>query len=123
VDVIAYQDEVGVRKSTPQETPRFYEGLRRAHDRAHRSAIWADMEIFECEGAVYRSALLPAPFERVLGQMAAISPFVDKILVYQYLGMMNRPGSGAFCGRAESAKLYSDYMAWLNHQASSRQDA
>jgi len=120
VDFVAYQDEVGVRKSTPQETPRFYEGLRRAHDRAHRSAIWADVEVFECEGTVYKSALIPAPFERVLQQMAAVSPYVDKILVYQYQGMMNRPVSGAFCGRAESAKLYSNYMAWLNRQSSSR---
>lgn len=113
VDVIAYQDEVGVRKSRVEETAAFYEGLRRAHDRAHRAAIWADVEIFEFENAVYKSALLPARFERVLRQMAAVSPWVDKILVYQYPGMMNKPGSDAFCGRAESARLYSGYMEWV----------
>lgn len=41
VDIIAYQDEVGVRKSTVEETPRFYERLRKAHDRSRRSEIWA----------------------------------------------------------------------------------
>lgn len=113
VDVIAYQDEVGVRKSTPDETPKFYEGLRTAHDRARRSAIWADVEIFRFEGAVYKSPALPAPFERVARQLEAVSPFVDKILVYQYQGMMNKPGSAAFCGTASSTRLYTDYLHWL----------
>ena len=28
IDIIAYQDEIGVRKSTPDETPAFYEGTQ-----------------------------------------------------------------------------------------------
>ncbi len=113
VDIVAYQDEVGVRKSTPQETPSFYEGLRKAHDRAHRSAIWADVEIFQFQGAVYKSALMPAPFSRVLRQLQAVSPWVEKILVYQYQGMMNKPGSAAFCGTPASTRLYTAYVDWL----------
>lgn len=117
VDMIAYQDEIGVRKSTKDETPSFYEGLRNAHDRAQRSAIWADVEIFNFEGAVYHRALIPAPFERVRNQLAAVSPWVDRILVYQYQGMMNRPGSDAFCGTPASARLYTDYVNWLKSRA------
>jgi len=113
VDVVAYQDEVGVQKSTPAETPAFYEGLRKAHDRAQRAAIWADVEIFRFEGAVYKSALLPAPFSRVRLQLEAVSPWVEKILVYQYQGMMNKPGSAAFCGSPASTKLYTAYAGWL----------
>ena len=113
VDIIAYQDEVGVRKSKVEETSAFYEGLRKAHDRARRGAIWADLEIFEFEGDVYKSALLPARFERILRQMEAVSPWVDKILVYQYQGTMNKPGSRAFCGCADSMRLYSEYSEWL----------
>lgn len=113
VDIIAYQDEVGVRKSKPDETSAFYEGLRRAHDRAKRAAIWADVEVFEVEGIVYKGALVPAPFERILKQLEAVSPWVDRILIYQYQGMMNKPGSTAFCGAPESTVLYSDYMRWL----------
>jgi hypothetical protein len=113
VDIIAYQDEVGVGKSTTDETSAFYEGLRKAHDRAQRAAIWADVEVFQFEGARYKSALLPAPFERVLRQLEAVSPWVEKILIYQYQGMMNKPGSAAFCGSPESAMLYSDYVNWL----------
>ena len=64
-DYIAYQDEVGVQKSVPEETAGYYEALRKAHDKAGRSALWADMEVFEFEGPVYESALLPADFSRV----------------------------------------------------------
>lgn len=116
-DIVAYQDEVGVRKSQVTETSRFYEGLRRAHDRSRRSRIWADVEIFQFEDRVYGSALMPAPFERVLRQLEAVSPWVDEILVYQYLGMMNRPGSTAFAGSPESLRLYADYTAWLKSRS------
>jgi hypothetical protein len=113
VDFVAYQDEVGVRKSRVDETSTFYEGLRKAHDRAQKAAIWADVEIFEFEGEVYKSALRPASFDRVRRQLEAVSPWVDTILVYQYQGMMNKPGSAAFAGSRASTKLYTDYMNWL----------
>ena len=103
MDIIAYQDEIGVRKSKVEETPAFYEGLRKAHDRVHDVALWADMEIFEFEGTVYRSALLPASFDRVKRQIEALSPYVDTILVYQYQGMMNKPGSIIFLKAGDSA--------------------
>jgi hypothetical protein len=113
VDIVAYQDEVGVRKSRVDETSAFYEGLRKAHDRAQKAAIWADMEIFEFEGEVYKSALLPASFDRVRRQMEALSPWVDTLLVYQYQGMMNKPDSAAFAGSPASVALYTDYTNWL----------
>jgi hypothetical protein len=119
VDIMAYQDEIGVRKSKVTETSAFYEGLRKAHNRVPKVALWADVEIFEFADKVYESALLPAPFERVRQQLEAVSPWVDTILVYQYQGMMNKPGSTAFAGSPSSTKLYSDYVAWLakNHPA------
>lgn len=113
VDIVAYQDEVGVRKSRVEETSAFYEALKKAHDRAQTAAIWADVEIFEFEGEVYKSALVPASFDRVLRQLEAVSPWVDTILVYQYLGMMNETGSKAFAGRPDSANLYTAYVDWL----------
>lgn len=115
IDIVAYQDEVGVRKSTVAETPAFYERLRKAHDRAQKATIWADVEVFEFEGEVYKSALVPAPFDRVQRQLEAVSPWVDEILIYQYQGMMNRPGSLAFAGSPASTQLYSDYMKWKDN--------
>ena len=32
VDIVAYQDEIGVQKSTVEQTPGYYEALRRVHD-------------------------------------------------------------------------------------------
>lgn len=117
VDIVAYQDEVGVRKSRVTETPAFYAKLRKAHDRAGKAKLWADVEVFEFEGATYKSALVPASFERVQKQLEAVSPYVDEILIYQYLGLMNRPGSRAFAGSPASTRLYSDYLRWRATQA------
>ena len=116
VDIVAYQDEVGVRKSTPAETPAFYERLRKAHDRAQKAKLWAIVEVFDYEGPVYHSALVPAKFERVARQLESVSPFVGKIMVFLYLGMMNKPGSAAFAGSPASTRLYTDYREWLNAQ-------
>lgn len=113
VDIVAYQDEIGVQKSTVEQTPGYYEALRRVHDQVPQVQLWADVEIFEFEGVVYKSALLPAPFSRVRRQLEAVSPYVDKILVYQILGMTNAPGSPAFAGHEDSTALYADYARWL----------
>ena len=77
--------------------------------------LWADVEIFEFEGAVYKSALLPAPFARVQRQLEAVSPYVDRILVYQALGMTNAPNSPVLAGHEDSTALYADYARWLRH--------
>ena len=112
-DIIAYQDEIGVRKSVPEETGAYYAALRKAHDKAGRSALWADMEVFEFEGDVYKSALYAADMERIERQIKSISPYVDEILIYQYEGMFNKPGTIAYCGHPASVKLYNDYKEWL----------
>jgi hypothetical protein len=116
IDIVAYQDEIGVKKTKVGFAGKYYEALNKAHTKAGRSRIWADMEIFEFEGDVYKSALIPASFDRILQQMEDISPFVENILVYQYLGIMNKPGSIASVGHPDSGKLYTDYMNWLKTQ-------
>lgn len=111
VDNFAYQCEVGVRKTQVDELPRIFETLREAHERAS-APLWADLEVFTFEEETYRSPLLPAPFERVRGQLEAISPYVEKILCYQYLGMMNPPDSTVFAGHPSSTQLYENYREW-----------
>lgn len=113
VDIVAYQDEIGVQKSKPEETAAYYAALRKAHDAAGRSALWADMEVFEFEDEVYRSALIPACMERVERQLQSISPYVDTVLCYQYLGIFNRPGTIAFCGHPESIRYYNEYCDFV----------
>jgi hypothetical protein len=106
VDFVAYQDEVGVEKTKVEESAAFYERLYNLHKKAARSRLWADVEVFRFAGKVYNSALLPAPPERVIRQLEAVSPYVEKILIFEYPGLINRPGSPAFAGPAESVELY-----------------
>ena len=113
VDFIAYQDEVGVRKTKVDRTKRLFEKLRIAHDKAGRSELWADIELFDFEGMVYNSSLIPANFERVKKQIENVAPYADKILAYQYLGLMNPTNSQAFAGHPDSAKLYENYIEYI----------
>lgn len=114
VDFIAYQDEVGVKKTKVDRTEKIFEKLRRAHDKAGRAELWADIELFDFEGMVYKSALIPASFERIKKQIENAVPYVDKILSYQYLGLMNPSDSKAFAGHENSAKLYDDYRKYIS---------
>jgi len=113
-DFIAYQDEVGVRKSSPEETGEFYRRLRQAHDRAGRSRLWADIEMFDFDGEAYRSALVPARIARLEKQIASVSPWVEKILCYAFPGLLARPGSLAAYAGSEPARLYAEYEALKN---------
>lgn len=113
VDFIAYQDEVGVRKTPVDRTKKLFERLKKAHDKAGRSNLWADIELFDFEGIVYKSALVPAKIERIQKQIENVSPYVDKILGYQYLGLMNPENSSFIAGNSDSVKLYNDYTNLL----------
>lgn len=114
VDFVAYQDEVGVKKTKVDRTKRLFEKLRVAHDKAGRSQLWADIELFDFEGVVYNSALLPAPFERIKQQIENVAPYADKIICYQYPGLMNPRDTSAFAGHPDSVRLYENYMKYIN---------
>lgn len=108
-DIIAYQDEVGVKRLTVDRLEERFEALRKAHDQAGRSALWVDTETFTFEGDVYRSALLPAPFERIDAQLKALSPYVDKIVMYTYQGVFEQPNSIARVGNDDAVRLFEAY--------------
>ena len=86
--------------------------MRKAHDRAGRSKLWADIERFDFTGTVYRSALVPASMERIAVQIKSVSPYVDKILCYAFPGLLARPGSPACYPGGAQEKLYADYLDW-----------
>ncbi len=112
VDFIAYQDEVGVKKTKVDRTKKLFEKLRKAHDKAGHAKLWADIELFDFEGMVYQSALIPAQFERIKKQIENVAPYADKILGYQYLGVMNPVDSEAFAGHENSVVLYETYRKY-----------
>ncbi len=112
VDIIAYQDEVGVEKSSFDDLSYIFSELNAAHNQAGVT-LWADMEIFRFESQVYNSALLPADINRVRLQLKGIAPYVEEILCYQYIGLIDKPGSKAPLGPEEARKLYLDYKNYL----------
>ena len=115
IDFIAYQDEVGVQKTTPDQTAAFYQNLNKFHKKSGKSKLWADVEIFEFESKVYNSPLLPAAAERVIPQLKAVSEYVDQIFIYQYTGMLNKPGTKLFTGFDNGKSLYQSLVkeGWL----------
>jgi len=115
IEIVAYQDGIGVNSTKLGEPAKYFEHLHEAHQKAGRSRIWADMELFYFEDKT-KGNLIPADFgTRILRQMEDLSPFVEKILCYQYIGIMNKPDSKAFAGHKDSVKLYQQYKHWLDH--------
>ncbi len=115
VDFISYQDEVGVQKTTADETAGIFQQLNKFHKKSGKSKLWADVELFEFESKVYNSPLLPAPAERVISQLEAVSEYVEKIFIYQYIGMLNKPGTSLFTGFDNGRSLYQTLVkeGWL----------
>jgi len=114
VDIIAYQDEVGVYKVKAGEAGQYFEHLYKMHVKAGRSRLWAVVENFDYEGEIYNTPGVPTTFERMMLQTADVSPYVEHIIICQYPGLMSKPGSIAFAGHKDSAKLYTDYVQWLH---------
>lgn len=119
VDFIAYQDEIGVEKTKIEESGAIFERLQKMHQKSGRSQLWADVEVFQFSGEVYRSEAVSASAERVIKQLEAVAPHVEKILIYQYIGLINKPDSKSFAGRPQSAQLYTGLVdsGWLKKPA------
>ena len=115
-DFIAYQDEVGVQKATPHQTRRYFEALKTAHDKAGGSALWADVELFDYEGAPYRSRLFSGPFERVREQLESVSDYAENILVYTYQFLMSKSEKDTLSDGAGAKRLYEDYCNFFGIQ-------
>ena len=122
IDIIAYQDEVGVFKIKVGEAGKYFEDLYKMHAKAGRARLWAVVEIFDYEGEAYHTPGIAASFDRVVQQLADVTPYVEHIIVCQYEGMMSKPGSSASAGHHSSEKLYSDYVGWLKNNNSTKNE-
>ncbi|MBN2376291.1 MAG: hypothetical protein JXD22_07815 [Sedimentisphaerales bacterium] len=117
IDIIAYQDEVGCQRMNTEVSARAFAKLRKAHDKVQRPKLWADVETFDWEGPginVKQSPLVPTTWTRLKNQLAAVSPYVDEIAIYQYQGLLSQPYTTAPAGRSDATTLYIDYVKWLS---------
>ena len=97
------------------ESERAFEILRRVHDKVPQRKLWADVETFTWEGKdnVAETPLIPAGFDRLKKQLAAVSPYADNILVFIFEGLFSKPDSIAYTGYDKAGKYYNEYVAWL----------
>eukprot|EP01043_Picozoa_sp_COSAG02_P023522 COSAG02_NODE_1259_length_13568_cov_747.342267_10_plen_616_part_00 len=97
VDVVAYQDEVGcIRNELPVERSRAaFRNLAVAHSSPGTPALWANVESFTWEGVpnFANSALIPAPFPRILAQLDAVAPFVENVITFTVEAIYQPPAT------------------------------
>lgn len=119
VDIVAYQDTVGCFAMDIDQSVRSFEILRKVHDQVPQRTLWADVETFTWEGKdnVRETPLIPAEFSRLEAQLAAVSPYVDNILVFIFEGLFSKPDSPTFTGYDKAGQYYTEYVSWLkkNH--------
>ncbi len=74
------------------------------------SHLWMDMEVFNF---AENNALVPRPISGLLSDLHRFPNF-EKILCYQYPGLLNSPGISIKPGGPNTVKLYLDYKQYLD---------
>ena len=77
--------------------------------------LWMDMEVFLFEGDT--NALIPRPIEGVKSDLLRFPNF-EKILCYQYPGLMTHPDASVKLGGQAAVDLYRDYSTYLKGKES-----
>jgi hypothetical protein len=72
--------------------------------------LWMDMESFEFRNGI---ELYPRPINDLIGDLLRFPNF-EKILHYQFPGMMSSPSMSRQPGGPASVKLYEDYLQYYN---------
>lgn len=114
VDIVAYQDEVGcIRDEFPLDiSAKAFRNLRAAHDRAGGPTLWANVESFTWEDLPNNvtSALIPAPFPRILAQAAAATAAgVERTITFTVETLYQKPGSPVSWGLPAAQREYESY--------------
>jgi len=119
IDILAPQD-YGGRSRDVREALGYVLGHARALEQVRRPlseagiALWSNCELFVFERTPSgRYLTLPAPIERVVEQIRLQAPLVDKLICYQYQGLLNRHTKLVDIGHPSSDHLYRDYLAYL----------
>ena len=83
--------------------------------------LWMDMEVFDFEKGAPGTldALVPRPIKGLLSDLHRFPNF-EKILCYQYPGLMNSPDMSIKPGGENTVKLFMDYKKYLTDLQTSR---
>jgi hypothetical protein len=116
VDIFAYQDHAGFEKV--YKNLNFYvaaEGyglIKPLHEKLGQQ-MWVNCEVFEYteKRPDGRRICTPCEFERLERQMGVAAPIADKLIIYQYQGLMNKRSSLVNIGAPGTDELHAAYAA------------
>ena len=106
VDIVAMQDGVGTRRTTIEESASVFAALQPIMEK-HDVQFWANIEVFDqihgwpVDAGTWQA--IPATSDRVSTQLALESPYVQKVIIFEFSHYMS-PRLG---GKAE--ELYHGY--------------
>ena len=144
VDIIAYQDTVGLgvcpdaygrharagRALSLDRLPYMYEGLKYAHDAWQPAGatdkFWnyytrprgrtALWNDLEVWEFDHRLSCVPTEISRVVSQLELTAPYVEKQIIFQYPGLMCHPDFPVKVGGERAVTLYEGYALWRERQ-------
>lgn len=115
VDIFAYQDHAGFEKVYKSlnfyVAAEGYELIKPLHEKLGQQ-MWVNCEIFEYteKRADGRRICTPCEFERLERQLGVAAPVADKIITYQYQGLMNKRSELVNIGAPGTDALYAGYV-------------
>ncbi len=95
VDIFAYQDHAGFEKVYPSlnfyVAAEGYQVIKPLHEKLGQQ-MWVNCEVFEYteKRPDGRRVCTPCEFERLERQLQVAAPVADKLIIYQYQGLMNQ---------------------------------
>ena len=119
INILAPQD-YGGRRWDVAEAMKLVRGNADALKRVGKTlrdmgvALWSNCELFCLRGNPSgRGVCVPGPIERIVRQIEMQAPLVDKLICYQYQGIMNRHTKLVDIGHPSTDALYRDYVAYV----------
>jgi hypothetical protein len=117
VDIFAYQDHAGFEKLYPtlnfSVAAEGYQLIKPLHEKLGQQ-MWVNCEIFEYteKRPDGRRVCTSCEFERLERQLAVAAPVADKLIIYQYQGLMNRRSKLVNIGAPGCDALHDAYAAY-----------
>jgi hypothetical protein len=114
IDIFAYQDHAGFGHDYIAAAEGF-KAIAPIHRKMHQE-LWMNCEVFDLiKRPDGRNVCVPGDFGRIGKQLASAAAIADKIVIYQYQGIMNRMTELVNIGSENTDSLYRQYVEYMNN--------